>query len=110
VYILRNQKGTGLVPCSAIAAKKYLVIRVLIREFFKEDVHTRRIAVWHYEKAGISSQWFHGTVCITVFPDMVARDRRANPFHAPTVFRLVDTSETGFILKHQMDFFPCGKL
>ena len=36
---------------------------------------------------------------------MMARHARANPFAAPALFWLVDTSETGFILKHQSYLF-----
>ena len=110
MYVFWDQKCARLVPCSAITAKKNFIIKVLIREFLKEDIHTSRIAVRHNEKEGVTSQWFHGTICVTVLPDMVTRDRRTSPFPAPTVFRFVNSSKAGFILKQQMDFFTCGKL
>ena len=69
MYVFWDQKRARLVPCSAITAKKNFIIKVLIREFLKEDIHTSRIAVRHNEKEGVTSQWFHGTICVTVLPD-----------------------------------------
>ncbi len=59
----------------------------------------------HNKEKGISGQWFYGAVCIPVFPDMMAGNRRANSFSAPALFWLVDSPKTCFILKHQPDGF-----
>ena len=62
------------------------------------------IAVRHNQKTALSSGWLDCTVGISVFPDVMTGDRRANALLTPAVFGLVDPSETSFILEHQAHF------
>lgn len=88
-------------PCSSVAAQEDDVIGVLLRQFIQKDVHAIRIAIRHDQKTGVSRHRIDSAICIAVFPNMVAWYRWTDPFFAPTVFRLVDPSESGFILKHK---------
>ena len=66
----------------------------------EKDIHAVRIAVWHNQKTAFTTNRFNGSIDISIFSDVVARYRRTYTLLAPTVFRLVDSSESGFILKH----------
>jgi hypothetical protein len=66
----------------------------------QKDVHAYCVAIRHDQKTGVSRQRFYRPIYIPVFPNMVARNGWTNTFSAPTIFRLVDTTESGFILKH----------
>ena len=63
-------------------------------------IHAISVTIWHDQKTAITVHWFNCTIYISVFPDVVAWYRRTYTFFAPTVFRLVDSTESGFILKH----------
>jgi len=52
----------------------------------------------------------HSTVGITIFSYMMAQNRRTKTLFAPAIFRLVNPSESHFILKHESHGTVCGKL
>ena len=70
----------------------------------EKEIHANSIAVRHNQKTALSSGWLDCTVDISVFPDVMTGDRRANALLTPAVFGLVDPSETSFILEHQAHF------
>lgn len=70
----------------------------------EKEIHANSIAVRHNQKTALSSGWLDCTVGISVFPDVMTGDRRANALLTPAVFGLVDPSETSFILEHQAHF------
>ena len=88
-------------PGSAIAAKQNDIVRILLRQVLEEKIHTHRVALWHDKKAAISSKRLYCSKGITILSYMVAGNTWTAPFLAPAVFRLVDSSKAGLILKHQ---------
>ena len=90
-------------PGSSIAAQKNNIVWILFRQFRQEKIHTGSIAVWHDQETGFPGQGFYCSIYVTVFPNMVAGNRRSKTFLAPAVFWLVDPSKSRFILKHQPD-------
>ena len=100
-YIFRNAKRSSLMPCSSVAAQENDIIWILPGQFRQENIHTDRIAIWHDQKTGFSSQWLYRAIHIAIFPNTVAGHRRSKTFLTPAVFWLVDSPKSRLILKHQ---------
>ena len=109
-YVFRNTERARLMPSSPIAAKEDHIVRILICQLGQEEIHTRRIAVWHNKKTGFPGKWLYCAIHATILSDVMAGNRRPNSFLAPTIFRLVDPPEACLILKHQPHITSCGKL
>ena len=99
--IFRYFQSFGFMPRSAIAAKQNDIIRILLRQVLEKKIHTHCVALRHDKKATIASERFYCPKGITILPYMVAGNTRTAPFLAPAVFRLVDSSKAGLILKHE---------
>ena len=89
---------------SAITSKQNDIVRELVGQFLQKKIHAHRITMGHDKEAGCTSQRLHRSIGVSILPDMVAWHTGAHPFFTPTVFGLVDSSETGLILEHQADF------
>ena len=63
-----------------------------------------RITIGHDQEARFTRQRLHCPIGVSVLPYMAARHAGTGPFFTPAVFRLVDPSETSFILEHQTHF------
>ena len=59
------------------------------------------VAIRHNQKAVFLTDRFNYSINIPVFPDMMARNRRTNPFFTPTILWFIDASESHFIPKYQ---------
>ena len=75
-------------------------------------IHAISVAIRHNQEAAITTDRFNCSVSISVFSDVVARNRRTNTLFAPAVFRFIDSTKACFVLKHQthcgiVEFFRC---
>ena len=105
-----TMKSAGLMPCGAITAEKDNIIWILFCQARQKEIHTIGITTGHNPKTGFSRQWFYSSIYIPIFPYMMARDRGAYSFLAPTIFGLVDSTKARFILEHEPYFSACRKL
>lgn len=91
-------------PCSTVTAKENNVIRILLCQVAQEDIHANCITVRHDQETTLPSGRLDSSVDITIFPDVMARDRWANALWTPAEFRLVDSSKACLVLEHQAHF------
>ena len=64
-------------------------------------IHAISVAIRHNQEAAITTDRFNCSVSISVFSDVVARNRRTNTLFAPAIFRFIDSAKARFVLKHQ---------
>lgn len=103
-YVFWNAKGAGLMPCSTITAKENYVVRILLCQVAQEEIYANCIIVWHDQETTLPGGRFDSSVGITIFADVMTRNRRANTLLAPAEFELVDSSKARFVLEHQAHF------
>ena len=102
-YVFRDFQCFCPVPRCLVAHQYDSVFGELLGQSFEKYVHAVCIAVWQNKKERVSVQWFNRTVCVTVFPYMMAWRYRTVPRIAPAIFWLVDSPKTRLIVKHQSD-------
>ena len=79
----------------------------------KKHIHTISVTIRHNQETAFTADRFNCSVNISVFSDVMARNRRTNTLFAPAVFWFIDSTKTRFILKHQthcgifVEFFRC---
>lgn len=103
-YVFRNAEGAGLMPCGAVTAKENDVVRILLCQVAQEDIHANCITVWNNQETTLPGGRLDSSVDITIFPDVMARNRRANTLWAPAEFGFVNPPKARFILEHQAHF------
>ena len=104
VDVMRHNKCTRFVPCSAITNEQDLVIRVLRRKPFEKGIRAECVTPGHNQKVVIPRTRVYSAKHIAVFADMVARYIGSVPCR-PTVLWRVDASKSSFVLKHDPDMF-----
>ena len=102
--ILWNDKRIRFMPGGSITYQDYFILEKLLGQLCQEYIHTTRIAIRHNPKGGIACYRFHSTIYIPVFSDMMTGNMWPVAFAAPTVFGLIDSAKSRFILKHQPNF------
>ena len=88
-------------PHCSVAYQQDLIIRIRLGQFREEHIHTICIAIRKHQEETFSILRFYSPVYIAVFADVVTWNRWPLPLPTPTTLRLVDASESCFILKHQ---------
>lgn len=106
--IIRYFEGSGFMPGSSVAAQNNPIFNISFRELLQKQIHKLCVAIWHNPETGLSRNRLNRSVNIAIFPYMVTRYTRADSFLAPAVFRLIDSPEACFILKHEANCLPCG--
>lgn len=91
-------------PCGAVTAKENNVVRILLRQAAQKEIRANCITVWHDQEAALPGGGLDGSVDITILPDVMAGDRRANLLRTLAEFGLVNPSKACLILEHQAHF------
>ena len=95
----------GLVPCRTIADEHNVTVWIFCGQVLQKEIHANGIAVWKNKEAAITRHGINSTVSIAILSDMMAGHPRTDAFSAPAILRLVDTTETCFILEHEPNTF-----
>ncbi len=103
--IIRNIQFCGFMPCGTVTTQKNRIIRINLGEGTEKHIHALTITVGHNQKMPFPGQGFYRAIHIPVFPYVMAWNAGTLPLDRPTVFRLIDPTETSFILKHQAYFW-----
>lgn len=80
---------------------------ILLCQVAQEEIHTNSITVWHDQETTLPCSRLDSSIDITIFPDVMARDRWTNTLWTPAELGVVDPSKARFILEHQAHF-PTG--
>ena len=88
-------------PCSAVAYQNDDIIRIGHGQMIEKHIHTICVTIRHNQEAAFTADWFNRSVNISVFSDVMARNRRTDSLFTPAVFRFIDSTKTRFVLKHQ---------
>ena len=88
-------------PCGTVTAKENDIVRILLCQLTQEEIHANCITVWHDQEAALPGDWLDSPVGITIFPDVMTRNRWTNTLWAPAEFGLIDPPKARFILEHQ---------
>ncbi len=101
--LIGNSQRNCLVPHRTVTDQQDLIIGICLRQFRQEYVHAFSVAIGKYQKEALSILWFYSTIYVSIFSNMMARNRRTLALSAPTGFWLVDSPKACFILKHYSD-------
>ena len=71
----------------------------------QKEIHANCIAVWKDEETAVTRYRVNSTISIAVLTDMMAGYTGTDAFSTPAMLRLVDTTETRFILEHEPNTF-----
>lgn len=99
-YIIRDFQTFRLMPASTVADQENLVIWIVFRQFFQEEIHADCITIGQYPKEAVAGSRFNSPIGITIFPNVMAGCGRALAFSTPASLGVVNSSETRLILKH----------
>lgn len=91
-------------PGGAITDQEDFVISVLLGQFTKKSVHAYCVALRCDQKTIVPGARVNSTEYITIFSDMMTGNRWPVSI-SPAVFGGIDPSETGFVLKHDPNWF-----
>lgn len=94
-------------PRSTVTTKENDVVMILLCQVAQEEIHTNSITVWHDQETTLPCSRLDSSIDITIFPDVMARDRWTNTLWTPAELGVVDPSKARFILEHQAHF-PTG--
>lgn len=90
-------------PCRTITDQQNDILSIFHAEFSQKYSHAVCITIGHDKKKRLAGNRFNRSVGITILPNVMAWYTRTNPFFTPAVLRLVYTTKTSFILKHEPD-------
>jgi len=87
----------------SVINNKQEAIGETLRQFAQEHIHALAVHGGQYKITGIAVEGADGTVDIRIFTDDLRRDVRPASGGSPTILRLIDASETGFVLKENLE-------
>lgn len=107
-YVFRTAEGAGLVPCGTVATEENDVIWILLHQVAQEKVHANCIAVWQDQETALPGNRFDSPVGITIFPDVMTRNRWADALWAPAEFGLVNPpkARSSWNIRRTFPLFP----